>query len=65
MYGLYFGDFPRVLWLSQAKSSTERVMNPRDVSRSLMLGPYSPETPTLPFVDSLLLPVGLKPTTPQ
>ena len=30
-----------------------------------MVGPSNPQTPTRPLVDNLLLPVGLKPTTPQ
>lgn len=29
------------------------------------IGPYFPVTPTLPLIDNLLLPVGLKPYTPQ
>lgn len=41
------------------------VIKPKLVSKPGIIGPYLPLTPTLPFTDSLLLPVGLNPYTPQ
>lgn len=54
-----------VLSQSQAKSLTLLVIKPKLGSKSDITGPSIPVGPTLPFRESLLLPVGLKPYNPQ